>query len=79
MDEYNQGWDPEVKRYFKKIVNSFVVGAVWLLLVATLGLAAKLAIVKDEVRWYNLLFYGLFGISFLLLLFFYYKVWRKLK
>lgn len=79
MDEYNQGWDPEVKRYLKKVMSSFVIGALWLLLVSTLGLAFRLAIVHDGVRWYNLLFYGIFGVSLLLLLFYYYRSWRNLK
>jgi hypothetical protein len=77
MDEYNQGWDPEVKRYFRKITNSFAMGALWLLLIGLPGLAFKLAIFKDAVRWYNLVFYGVFLISLSLLLLFYYRLWRK--
>ena len=77
MDEYNQGWDPEVKRYFRKIMNSFGLGAIWLLVIATMGLAFKLAIIEGEVRWYNLFFYGLFLVSLGFLLLFYYRQWRK--
>jgi hypothetical protein len=77
MDEYNQGWDPEVKQYFRKIMNSFAMGAIWLLLVATMGLAFGLAIIRGEVRWYNLLFYGIFLVSLALLLLYFYRVWRK--
>lgn len=77
MDEYNQGWDPEVKQYFRKIMNSFGMGALWLLTIATLGLAFKLAIIKASVQWYNLLFYGIFVVTLLLLLWYLYRVWRK--
>ncbi|WP_121353015.1 hypothetical protein [Flavisolibacter nicotianae] len=77
MDEYNQGWDPEVKQYFRKIMNSFAMGALWLLLIGLSGFAFKLAIIKDSVRWYNLVFYGVFLLSLSLLLLFYYRVWRK--
>jgi len=79
MDEYNQGWDPEVKRYFKKIVNSFVLGALWLLVIATLAFAFRLAIVKGSLHWQNYLFYGIFFVTLLLLLFVYYRMWRKWK
>ena len=77
MDEYNQGWDPEVKRYFRKILNSFGLGALWLLLVATLGFAFKLAIVKGGMQVRNYVFYALFFVTLFLLLFFYYRMWRR--
>jgi ABC-type bacteriocin/lantibiotic exporter with double-glycine peptidase domain len=77
MDEYNQGWDPEVKRYFRKIVNSFALGALWLLTIATLGFAFKLAIVRGAMQWRNYLFYGIFLLTLLLLLFVYFRMWRK--
>ncbi|HET7899141.1 MAG TPA: hypothetical protein VFL47_15750 [Flavisolibacter sp.] len=77
MDEYNQGWDPEVKRYFRKIMNSFGMGALWLLVISTSGIAFRLAIIENGVRWYNFVFYGVFVVSLVLLLWFFYRVWRK--
>lgn len=77
MDEYNQGWDPEIKQFFRKILNSFGAGAFWLLTVATLGLFFRLAFVQNGWRWYNVLFYGLSAGSLLLLLLFFYRVWGK--
>jgi hypothetical protein len=77
MDEYNQGWDPEVKHYFRKIMNSFALGALWLLLMMTLGFAFKLALVRDGVQWYNLVFYAVFVVTLLLLLLYLFRVWRK--
>ena len=77
MDEYNQGWDPEVKHYFRKIANSFAVGALWLLLVGLSGFAFGLAVFKNSVRWYNLVYYSVFLVSLSLLLLFYYRLWRK--
>lgn len=77
MDEYNQGWDPEVKRYFRKIVNSFVAFATWLLFIATLGLFLRMAYVIGEWHWHNTVFYSFLLITFSLLLFFLYRVWRK--
>lgn len=77
MDEYNRGMDPEVRRYFRKIMNSFSVGIMWLLSMATAGLFFDLAIVRNGVRWYNIAFYGLVLISFMGLVYYYYKTWSK--
>ena len=77
MDEYNQGWDPEVRRYFKKIVNSFVAFITWLLFLATLGLFLRMAFVIGEWHWHNTVFYAFFGVTFLLLLVFLLRMWRK--
>ena len=79
MDEYNQGWDPEVKRYFRKILNSFGLGALWLLVIATLGFGFKLAIVKGSLQWQNCVFYSIFLLTLFLLVLVYYRMWRNLK
>ena len=76
MDEYNSGMDPEVKKYFRKILNSFSIGAVWWLRVATLGIFFQLAIIKETVRWYNIVFYLVFVSSLFLLVRYYYRAWK---
>ena len=77
MDEYNHGMDPEVKRYFKRIINSFSFASIWLLAVSTAGLFFRLAILKDGIRWYNILFYILAAVSLVMLLIYLYKTWSK--
>jgi hypothetical protein len=76
MDEYNSGWDPEVKKYFRKIMNSFSVGLMWLLCIATTGLFFQLGIVSNGIRWYNIVFYLLALVSFAGLLYYFYKTWK---
>ena len=76
MDEYNTGMDPELKKYFRKILNSFSVGALWLIVIATLGMFFQLAIVKGTVKWYNIIFYLILFSSLLMLIRYYYKVWK---
>ena len=76
MDEYNSGMDPEMKRYFRKIMSSFSWGAIWLLTAATLGIFFQLGFVADGVRWYNVLFYLTLLASILLLGRYYYRTWR---
>ncbi|MFL5788173.1 MAG: hypothetical protein ACJ748_08970 [Flavisolibacter sp.] len=76
MDEYNTGMDPEIKRYFRKILNSFSVGLMWLLSIATAGLFFGLAIAPNGLMWYNILFYIIAFSSLAALIYYYYRVWR---
>ena len=77
MDEYNQGWDPEIKRYFRRIMRSFGVFALWLLFMSTLGLFLRMGYVKNGPDVYNIVFYALLLVSFPLLLLFLYRIWRR--
>jgi TRAP-type C4-dicarboxylate transport system permease small subunit len=76
MDEYNSGMDPEVRRYFKKIMNSFSFGLMWLLTMATAGIYFELGFVRDGFKWYNIIFYSLCLVSFIFLIRYLYKTWK---
>lgn len=77
MDEYNTGMDPEVKRYFRKIIKSFAVGGLWLLTIGNMAFFMGWAVIKNELRWYNTAFYAFFLLTLSLLIWFFYRVWRK--
>lgn len=77
MDEYNSGWDPEVKHYFKKIMKSFSAVVLWLMVMAPLAFFFRLALVDNGWRWTNTVFYVLFTISTAALLWFLAKLWRR--
>jgi len=72
-----QGWDPEVKRYFRKIISSFSFGLLWLMSGVTAGLYYGLAYRKDISVIYIILFYVLLSGSLFLLLRYYYNLWKK--
>jgi uncharacterized membrane protein len=72
-----QGWDPEVKRYFRKIISSFSYGLLWLMSGVTAGLYYRLAYRKDISVVYVILFYACFIVSLLLLLRYLYRLWKK--
>jgi hypothetical protein len=76
MDEYDSGMDPEIKRYFRKILNSFSWGALWLITISTLGIFFRLGILSNGIQWYNILFYLILVISLFMLLRYYYKTWK---
>jgi hypothetical protein len=77
MDEYDRGMDPEIKRFFKKIINSFSIGLLWLLSMFTAGLFFDLGITHNGIKWYNIVFYIIAILSFIGLLFYFYRVWKK--
>ena len=77
MDEYNTGMDAEVKIYFRKIMKSFSVGLLWLLVSVTAGLFFKLGHLQHGWQWYNAVFYALLVLTFLLVVRYLYYLWRK--
>lgn len=79
MDEYNQGMDPETKRYFKKVINSFFLGAIWLILLSTFGLYFGMAFIIDGWDMFNTIFYLFVLLSALWLARFYYRTWKDWK
>lgn len=69
--------DPEVKKYFRKIINSFSIGLLWLFVIVTSGLYFQLGLINGKFQWYNYIFYSFFLLSFLLLVRYYYKLWKE--
>jgi hypothetical protein len=71
------GWDPEVKKYFKKILNSISFGLLWMMAMVTAGFYFQLAYADGKPLIYTILFYiALLG-SLTILLIYYYRTWRK--
>lgn len=69
----------QVKKYFRKIINSFALGLLWLFAMMTFGLYFRLALIAETLRWYNAVFYSLLLLSFVGLLWYYYKTWKNVK
>lgn len=76
MDEYNQGMDPAVRRYFKQIIRSFIAGLVWMILMVITGIYLKAGVIEDGLKWYNIVFYVFFLASLLWLIRFFYRCWK---
>ena len=72
-----QGWDPEVKKYFRKIIYSFFFGLLWLIAGVTAGLYYGLAYRSDKPLIYIIFYYAGLLLSLFLLLRYYYKTWRN--
>ena len=72
-----ESMDPEVMKYFKKIISSFSVGLLWLFAISTLGIYFQLGFADGGLHWYNWIFYIFSLVTLLLLLRFYYRLWRS--
>jgi hypothetical protein len=72
-----QGWDPDVKKFFRKVINTISFGLLWLMATVTAGIYFQLAWRGDKPLIYVILFYVCAIGAFLLLLRYYYKLWNK--
>lgn len=72
-----QGWDPEVKKYFRKILYSVFVGLLWMLACATAGIYYQLGYKDNKPIAYTILFYIGMVVSLTFLVRWYYKIWKK--
>lgn len=68
--------EPDVKKFFAKIVNSLAIGLLWLFINSTIGIAFNLAFFENAPTIGNYIFYGWFLISLILLIRFYRKKWK---
>lgn len=69
-----QRWDPDVKRFFVRILNSISMGLLWLLACATAGLYFELGYGKGI---YTILFYTCMAVSFAFLLMYLIRLWKS--
>lgn len=70
-----QGWDPEVKRFFRRIINTISMGLLWLMSAATAGIYFGLGY-RRPLPWV-IVFYVILVITLFLLLRYFYRIWKK--
>jgi len=70
------GMDPEVAKYFKKILNSLFAGLMWMFINITAGIYFELAYGSQYSSFVHVLFFIWLAISLMLLLWYLYKTWR---
>jgi len=72
-----QNWDPGVKKFFVKILNSIALGLFWMMACATAGIYFKLGYLNGKLQGYTILFYAAMFISLFLFLRYLYKTWKN--
>ncbi len=69
-------WDPEVKIFFVKILNSISLGLFWMIACATAGLYFELGYANGKPVIYTIIFYVVAVISLFFLIRHLYKIWK---
>lgn len=72
-----QGWDPEVKKYLRKVLYSVMLGLSWMMACVTAGIYFHLGYLNSNPILYPIIFYSCMFISLGLLLRWYYLTWKK--
>ena len=71
-----QGWDPEVKRFFIRIINTISTGLLWLMTGVTAGIYFKMAYRIDK-PWIMVIYYLVMLGSLFFLIRYYYRIWKN--
>lgn len=79
MQDYfmEQGVEPDVRKYLKKVLNSFFIGLLWLTANVVAGIYFELAYRDGKPLIFVILFYIFFTASLFFLLRYYYRTWKK--
>ena len=70
-------WDPDVKKFLLKVLNSVSLVLLWMMACATAGIYFELGYTNSKPVIYTILFYSGMIISLLFLLLYLYKTWKK--
>jgi hypothetical protein len=71
-----QGWDPEIKKYFRKILYSVFAGLLWMTVCVAAGIYYKLGYWRQPFIYPVIFYIGMAG-SLVVLIFWYYRTWSK--
>lgn len=72
-----RGWDPDVKKYLRKVLNSLSLGLLWLMAGVTGGIYYQLGFFSGQPVIYTILFYAGILVALFFLLRFLYNTWKK--
>ncbi len=71
-----RGWDPNIKKYFRRIISTVSWSLLWLLSCATAGIYFELGYRNGKPVLYTVIFYAAMLISGLLLARYLYRTWK---
>jgi hypothetical protein len=70
-------WDPDVKKFLLKVLNSVSLVLFWMMASATAGIYFELGYTNGKPLIYTILFYAGMVITLLLLVRYLYKTWKN--
>lgn len=72
-----QGWDPDVKKFLLKVLNSLSLVLLWMIACATAGIYFELGYTNGKPLIYTILFYAGMFITLSLLVRYLYNNWKN--
>jgi hypothetical protein len=71
-----RNWDPGVKKFFVKILNTIAVGLSWILIGAIAGIYFELGYTNGKPVIYTILFYTGMAVTLFFLIRYLYNTWK---
>ncbi len=72
-----RGWEPDVKKYLRKVLGTVSWGLLWLMSCATAGIYFELGYNSGKPVIYTILFYVAMLVTLFLLIRFLYNTWKQ--
>jgi hypothetical protein len=72
-----KNWDPGVKKFFIKILNSISLGLLWMMACAMAGIYYELGYIHGKPVWQPLVFYTAMLVSLVFLIRYFIRVWKQ--
>ena len=69
--------EPDVRNFLKKVLQSVFTGLLWMMVNMIAGIYFGLMFINDKISIGNIIFYVFSMASLLLLIRFYYKIWKQ--
>ncbi len=72
-----QGWDPDVKKFLLKVLNSISLVLLWMLACATAGIYFELGYTSGKPVINSIIFYSVMAITLFFLVRYLIQLWNK--
>jgi hypothetical protein len=69
-------WDPDVKKFLLKVLNSVSMVLLWMMACATAGIYFELGYTNGKPLIYTILFYTAMSTTLILLIYYLYNKWK---
>lgn len=68
--------EPELREFFRRIIQTVSVGLIWLMINSTAGIMFEYAFIQGKISTGNILFYAWLLVSGALILRYFIRLWR---
>lgn len=72
-----QGWDPDVKKFLLKVLNSISLVLLWMMTFATLGIYFKLGFINERPILQPFIFYSVMASTLFFVVRHLIRLWKK--